>query len=65
MKSNTQSLVIRAAVYAASCITISILVIIVGYILINGIPNLSFDLFALKYSSEQVYYHVLRTPLDR
>ena len=44
----------RMVVYAATALTVLVLLFIVSYILIKGIPNLSWDLFAWKYNSENV-----------
>ncbi len=44
----------RAAVYAGACFTMAVLVLIVGYILVRGVPNLSPELFAWEYNSENV-----------
>lgn len=41
-------------VVTAACVTAAVLLLLVGYILIKGIPNLSPDLFAWKYNSENV-----------
>ena len=54
MKGKTQSTFLGIAVYIAAFITILSLILIVSYILINGIPNLSLDLFAFKYNSQNV-----------
>lgn len=48
------AIVARVAVYTAACITICVLLGIVGYILIKGIPHISVDLFAWEYNSENV-----------
>jgi phosphate transport system permease protein len=48
------SLLLRSIVYSAAAITVTLLVFIVGYILIKGIPNISPQLFAWKYNSENV-----------
>ena len=49
---NMRSAVLRVLVYSSAAITISLVVIIIGYILISGIPYLRPSLFALKYTSE-------------
>lgn len=49
-----ESIVIRTAVYIAAVITVSIPIILIGYILIRGIPNLRWSLFALEYNSTNV-----------
>ena len=49
-----QAKLYRAAVYAGAAISVSVLVLIVGYILIKGIPHLSRELFAWEYNSTNV-----------
>lgn len=49
-----QSGFLRTIVYIAAILTVGVLVCIIGYILIKGIPNLSLDLFSLEYTSENV-----------
>ena len=44
----------RAAVYAGAAFSVGVLVLIVGYILIKGIPHLSPELFAWEYNSTNV-----------
>ncbi|MEG0923977.1 MAG: phosphate ABC transporter permease PstA [Anaerovoracaceae bacterium] len=46
------SLFLRIIVYASAAITVFILTSLIGYILIKGVPNLSLDLFAWKYTSD-------------
>ncbi len=46
------SKILRILVCAAAIITAGVLLLLVGYILIKGIPNLTPELFALKYTSE-------------
>ncbi len=48
------SLILRILVWGASGLTILVLLVIIGYILYKGIPNLSLDLFDLEYSTENV-----------
>lgn len=48
------SVALRALVYIAALLTAAIVLFIVGYILIKGIPHLSGNLFAWKYNSENV-----------
>ena len=48
------SYVQRAAVFIAAGVTFFILLFLIAYILINGIPNLKPSLFELKYTSENV-----------
>lgn len=47
-----KSLVVFILIMLCAIITISTVLFIIGYILIKGIPNLSLDLFALKYTSK-------------
>lgn len=49
-----QARLYRTAVYAGACFTMAVLVLIVGYILIKGVPNLSPELFEWEYNSENV-----------
>ncbi len=49
---HASSVLLKALVYLSAFITIAIVVSIIGYILITGIPNLKPSLFALKYTSE-------------
>ena len=49
-----QAKLYRAAVYAGAAFSASVLVLIVGYILIKGIPHLSPELFAWEYNSTNV-----------
>jgi phosphate transport system permease protein len=44
----------RIFVYAGTVFTLAILLLIIGYILFKGVPNLSLDLFAWEYNSENV-----------
>ena len=48
------SLMIFVLVLLAAVITVGILGFLLGYILFNGIPNLSLDLFSWNYTSENV-----------
>lgn len=48
------SLLLRLAVWLAALITASALVFIVAYILINGIPHITPQIFAWKYTTENV-----------
>ncbi|MDP4132583.1 MAG: phosphate ABC transporter permease PstA [Bacillota bacterium] len=55
MKRNKiQSILLRLLVYLAVTLTVLALVLIVGYILIKGVPHLSLSLFSFKYTSENV-----------
>lgn len=49
-----QSVLLRFLVRFAAVFTAAVLVCIIVYILIKGVPNLSPDLFALEYNSENV-----------
>ena len=48
------SWILYILVMAAAIITFSILIFIIAYILINGVPHLKSSLFALEYNSENV-----------
>ena len=48
------SLLMLISVLLAAAATLSVLGLMVGYILLNGIPNLSMKLFSWKYTSENV-----------
>ena len=45
-----QSLVLRVLVYGAAICTFAVLLFLIGYILIRGIPYLTPDLFSLEYT---------------
>ena len=45
---------LKFAVMASACLTFGALFLLVGYILVKGVPNLSFDLFSFEYNSENV-----------
>lgn len=49
-----QSVLLRFLVWFAAIFTAAVLVCIIVYILIKGVPNLSPDLFAFEYNSENV-----------
>ena len=53
-KSKLQSVILRTLVYTAAFITFGVLICLIAYILIKGIPNLSLDLFRFEYNSENV-----------
>lgn len=53
-RTKLQSLFLRLIVYLAVILTVSALVLIISYILINGIPHLTLDLFSFEYTSENV-----------
>lgn len=48
------SLFLRIIVMLAAVITFGVLIFLIGYILVKGVPHLSPSLFALKYTSENV-----------
>ncbi|SHK11980.1 phosphate ABC transporter membrane protein 2, PhoT family (TC 3.A.1.7.1) [Hathewaya proteolytica DSM 3090] len=52
IKRNPLSFILYIFVILAAVITFTVLLFIVGYILINGVPNITGDLFSLKYTSE-------------
>ncbi|MBR2924224.1 MAG: phosphate ABC transporter permease PstA [Clostridia bacterium] len=54
MRAKVQATFYRSAVYAGTVFSVGVLLLIVGYILIKGIPNLSPELFAWKYNSTNV-----------
>lgn len=54
MGAKLQAKIYRFAVYAGAVFSIGILIAIVGYILIKGMPHLTPDLFAWEYNSDNV-----------
>ncbi len=46
------SVALRVLVWAAAAVTVGVLVLLVGYIFVMGIPNLSPELFAWEYTSD-------------
>ena len=46
------SLILRAAVFAATAVTVGVLIFLVAYILVKGIPHLTPELFAWEYTSD-------------
>ena len=54
MSAKLQSRIYRFAVYAGAFFSMAVLVLIVGYILVKGIPHLSPELFAWEYNSSNV-----------
>ena len=54
MHAKIQSKIYRFAVYAGAFFSMAVLVLIVGYILIKGIPHLTPELFAWEYNSNNV-----------
>lgn len=53
-KKRPKSLLLAIAVFLCAAICCGIILFLIGYILINGIPNLSTQLFEWKYNSENV-----------
>lgn len=53
-KKDPLSLFLSGVVYLSAFCTISVMIFVIGYILVMGIPNLSFSLFSLEYNSENV-----------
>ncbi|MCD8097397.1 MAG: phosphate ABC transporter permease PstA [Lachnospiraceae bacterium] len=49
-----QACALRALVWAAALITVAVLLLLIGYILIKGVPNLKPSLFAWKYTTDNV-----------
>ena len=54
MRAKMQARIYRFAAYAGAFFSMFVLVLIVGYILIKGIPHLTPELFAWKYTSNNV-----------
>jgi phosphate transport system permease protein len=48
------ALLLRLSVYLASIITVGALLFVVGYILVKGVPNLSFKLFEWRYNTDNL-----------
>lgn len=48
------SVFLNLLVHCAAVLTVAVLVVIVGYILVMGVPNLKPELFAVEYNSENV-----------
>ncbi len=48
------SKILRALVWLSAGLTFLVLLLIIGYILVNGIPHIKPSLFSLKYTSENV-----------
>lgn len=53
-KKDPLSLFLSGIVYLSAFFTISVMVFVIGYILVMGIPNLSLSLFSFKYNSDNV-----------
>ena len=54
MSAKLQSRIYRFAVYAGAFFSMAVLVLIVGYILVKGIPHISPELYAWEYNSSNV-----------
>lgn len=54
MNSKTKARLTRLMVYAGAAFSMCVLMLIVGYILIKGIPNITPELFAWEYTTENV-----------
>ena len=54
LRSRRAAFLLRLLVRTAACITFCVLVFLVGYILIMGVPHLTPQLFSLHYNSENV-----------
>ncbi len=52
--SRIQAILLRGAVYLSAVLTAGILICLVIYILVKGIPHLSFNLFSFTYTTENV-----------
>ncbi|MCD7818287.1 MAG: phosphate ABC transporter permease PstA [Lachnospiraceae bacterium] len=52
LKHHPLSAIVKILVWLAAAITAIVLIFIVGFILVKGVPNLTPDLFALKYTSD-------------
>ncbi len=50
-KARTQAKILRALVYAAAAITVFVLIFLVGYMLMKGLPNFRLSMFSLHYTS--------------
>ncbi|HHX14325.1 MAG TPA: phosphate ABC transporter permease PstA [Clostridiales bacterium] len=54
MNQKTMSIILRVMVFAASILTIGVLLFLMVYIMARGLPHLKLSLFALEYNSENV-----------
>ena len=54
LRADPFSLVMRGLVWAAALLTAGVLLALIAYILIRGVPNLKLSLFELEYNSENV-----------
>lgn len=53
-KKNMEAIVLSILVYGAAAVTFGMLLYIIGYILVKGVPHLSFDFFSWEYNSDNV-----------
>jgi phosphate transport system permease protein len=53
-RQNITAIILRFSVYIASFITVGALLFVVGYILVRGIPNLSWKLFEWRYTTNNL-----------
>ena len=51
-RTSVYSYAMRTLVWSAAAVTVTVLIFLVLYILIKGLPNLSPDMFSIKYTSE-------------
>lgn len=54
MSAKTKSRILRYLVYVGAAFSVFVLLLIVGYILVKGIPNLKLSLFAWEYNTQNV-----------
>lgn len=54
LRADPFSLVMRGLVWGAALLTAGVLLALIAYILIRGVPNLKLSLFELEYNSENV-----------
>ena len=47
-----ESIILRVLIYAAAAVTFAVLLFLLAYILINGVPNIKPSLFPLEYNTE-------------
>jgi phosphate transport system permease protein len=53
-KRNFQSSILHGIVMGSAIITFTVLIFIIGYILVKGVPSLSLDLFSFTYTTDNV-----------
>ena len=53
-KNHPGSAILRLLVWLSAIITVAVMAFLVGFILIKGVGNLTPDLFALEYNSDNV-----------